>query len=278
MDLTLAIVIAHFDPRGRVAINLYDLVKHLATLTPRIVFVSTGIAPEEVARVSKFAKVIARENYGYDFWSYKLGIDALGDKTGLQRLILCNSSFVTFDPRLLCDAFFAALVEPGLRGITASRERGQWHAQSYWVAFEHGELINSPDFVRWWSDMVPISDRFEVINRYELGMSAKFASLGVPVKSAFVPSLDDLLIAACRAVETRHWRVANLSQRVTLDLELARSLNPTLFLWDSLLAQFAVVKLGLLLNNPFGLNLTSLYSRIEQSGHLNALVRDATSP
>jgi hypothetical protein len=93
-----------------------------------------------------------------------------------------------------------------------------------------------------------------------------------------VPSLDELLVAACRAVETRYWRVANVSQFVTLDLEMAKSLNPTHFLWDSLLDRFAVVKLELLLKNPFGLNLTRLHSRMEFSPESQALLRDAAGP
>jgi len=277
MDPTLAVVIAHFHPRGKVAANLFELVKHLATRTARLVFVSTGLSAQEAARLSNFAQVIVRENHGYDFWSYKVGIEALGDRTGLQRLILCNSSFVTLDPRLLCDTFLGAPLEPGLRGISTSAEGGQWHAQSYWVAFEGGALINSPQFARWWNDMVPISDRNEVIRRYEIGMSVQFAALGIPVKAALVLSLDDLLVAACRAVETRQWRFANLSRSVTLDLEMARSLNPTHFLWDVLVAQFSIVKLELLAKNPFQLNLARLQARAQASPEVDALLRDATN-
>jgi rhamnosyltransferase len=277
MDPTLAVVIAHFSPRGAVAGHLYQLLKHLATLTTRIVFVSTAISAQEIARISPFAQVVARENFGYDFWSYRLGIEALGDRSGLQRLILCNSSFVTLDARILCSRFLSSPLRPALRGISASAENQQWHAQSYWIAFEHDTLISSPDFEQWWAEMQPVSDRAEVIQRYEIGMSARFAALGVPVLGAFEPTMDDLLVAACRAIETRYWRISTLSRSVNLDLDHARALNPTHFLWDRLLEQFAVVKLELLRTNPFGMNLTRLHSQTRTAVELAALIRDAMS-
>jgi len=178
---------------------------------------------------------------------------------------------------MLCDEFIDNPLQPALRGISASAEGGQWHAQSCWVAFEHGTLINSPDFARWWSEMIPVSDRAEVIRRHEIGMSARFAAPGIPVLGAYAPSLEDLLVAACRAFETGYWRPANLSRAFSLDLELARSLNPTHFLWDSLLARFPIVKLELLKSNPFGVNLSRLSARAQASPELANLIRDALS-
>jgi len=60
MNPALAFVVAHFDPRGNVPAHLYNLLVHMATLTSRIVFVSTRISNEHIARVSLHARVIAR--------------------------------------------------------------------------------------------------------------------------------------------------------------------------------------------------------------------------
>ena len=251
-DAKLAFVIAHYHDEGRVPANLFNLVKHIRALTPAVVFVSTGLSSEEAARLSPYARVMVRENVGYDFWSYKLGIDELGNRSHLDRLVLLNSSFVTLDPRRLCEAFFTPLAGPALRGITCCAEKG-WHAQSYWVAFETNSLINSDKFSKWWSTLVPISKRSAVIEQQEVGMSAWFAAHGVAVKPAFVPSAEDLLVAVCRSVGNRLVKIEvpdETSSRVIVDLDTARELNYTHFLWDSVLKHFHILKIDLLKTNP----------------------------
>ena len=276
-DFSLAFVIAHFNPRGRLTTNLFNLVRHVATLTKRVVFVSTGISSQEVRRLEPYAKVIVRENIGYDFWSYKVGIDALGERIGLQRLILFNSSFLTTDPLLLCNEFLAPVEGPALRGITICK-LPQLHVQSYWLSFEHDSLINSADFSRWWGKMVPISDREEVIARYEIGLSAWFLALGVPLKAAFMPTTEDLLIALCRAIGGRLLKVDNISSFEQSDpsfnLEISENFNHTHFLWDSLFKRFSILKIELLKKNPMQLSLVPLYNQINADPALHELVRD----
>lgn len=274
-DAALAFVVAHYHPRGKLPVHLFNLVRYMATLSERVVFVSTGIAPTEAARLAPYAKVIARENIGYDFWSYKLGIDALGDRSGLQRLVLCNSSFLTFDPHVLCTAFLQPIAGPALRGISASTQRGGLHVQSYWVAFEHGSLINGAEFARWWAEMTPRSDREEVIVKYELGMSARFAAHGVPIKAAYEPTNEELLIALCRAIERRCVPIKEPPRLCTLNLDAARELNPTHFFWDALAARFAIAKLEFLKTNPYRMDLTELLQRINAQPLLLRLMQDA---
>ena len=273
-DAALAFVVAHYHPRGKLPAHLFNLVRYMATLTERVVFVSTGIAPAEAARLAPYAKVIARENVGYDFWSWKTGIDALGERRGLERLVLCNSSFLTFDPHQLCTAFLQPVAGPALRGISASRQRAP-HVQSYWVAFEHGALINGPDFARWWGEMTPRSEREEVIASYELGMSARFAAAGVPLKAAYEPTNEELLIALCRAIERRVVPIGQPQRLCTLNLDAALELNPTHFFWDALVARYAIVKLEFLKANPYRMDLTALLQRVNAEPLLLRLMQDA---
>ncbi len=275
MDPRLAFVIAHYHPRGRLSANFAALIRHLSTLTPQVVVVSTGLAEEGREALRPFARVIVRENVGYDFWSYKLGIDALGDRSALQRLVLCNSSIIVLDPKVLCSAFLTEVTEPALRGLTVNYERGL-HAQSFWVAFEHGALINSDGFNRWWADMVPVSEREEVITRYEIGMSAYFAERGIPVRAAYTPTQEELLWALGRAIGAGHFRFSNVGRQITLDLDMARSLNPTHFLWDSLVARFSVLKLDLLLKNPMRMYLAPLFAQVPVSVEMHTLLREAS--
>src|SRR5512137_1400756 len=100
-----AFVVAHHDPRGRVAAHLAALVR---ALPGRVVFVSTGLADAEGVRLADAAEVIRRANEGYDFFSYKTGIDRLAPELeGAGGLVILNSSFVCLDPGRLMGPFLA---------------------------------------------------------------------------------------------------------------------------------------------------------------------------
>jgi rhamnosyltransferase len=77
-DPGLAFVIAHYHPQGKLAADLFALIRHLSALASRVVLVSTCLSAVCTAKVRPFAQVIARENFGYDFWSYRVGLEALG--------------------------------------------------------------------------------------------------------------------------------------------------------------------------------------------------------
>ena len=255
-----AAVIAHYHAEGRLPRHLLALVHSLSTRVGRIVFVSTGLSDAAAAELEPLATVIRRENIGYDFWSYKLGIDALGEVSGLERLLLVNSSFISVDPERLCAAMLGPISGPALRGLSLSHDRSV-HLQSYCLAFEGRDLIASARFAEWWRAMTPISDREQVIARYELGLSRWFADAGVPLQAAYVPDRNDLLVALCRAIgnansSSRNYLSADHdSDRVQLDLGLARKLNPTHYLWDRLYARFGMLKIELLRDNPTQQNL-----------------------
>lgn len=87
LDPKLAFVIAHYNPDGKVPRDLFNLVTYIAKLSGNIVFVSTNITESEIKKLSPYAHVIARENFGYDFWSYKLGMQRLGDLRQLERIV-----------------------------------------------------------------------------------------------------------------------------------------------------------------------------------------------
>jgi hypothetical protein len=102
-----AFVVAHYDPAGRVAWNLRDLVAHLATLG-RVIFVSTNLDENAARSLPAGVQVITRPNEGYDFYSYKRGIEALGDPRAFDEVVILNSSFVCLDPARLTGRFFSA--------------------------------------------------------------------------------------------------------------------------------------------------------------------------
>ena len=146
------------------------------------ILVSTNLDPEYLKTLSPYAKIITRPNFGYDFCSYKLGIENLQEMESLDRLLLLNSSFVTLDPEKLLANFLAMPKGPALRGLTKSYDTAP-HIQSFWLSFDSQALIGSEVFKEWWANVIPLATKDEIIRNYEIGMSQWFADHHVPLEA-----------------------------------------------------------------------------------------------
>jgi lipopolysaccharide biosynthesis protein len=132
--------------------------------------------------------------------------------------------------------------------LTANYEYAA-HLQSYWISFENRRILDSPAFARWWSEMEPVSDRDQVIPRYEVGMSQAMHQAGFKLGSAFSPPAGERAAKAHR--------------------------NPTHVFWHALLEDFAILKLELLRTNPFRMDLSRLERALQARPEWRALVDDA---
>lgn len=181
-----------------------------------------------------------RDNHGYDFYSYKVGLEALDGLHGFGRVILMNSSFACLHSERLIARFFKRDQAPyDALALTESDERHP-HLQSFLVSFA-GDCIRAPAFRKWWNDMTPIDDRHEVIDRYELGMSRFLRGAGFALGAAYRPTGLQRLTALARSLK-RGRRIFN-----------PRALNPTHFYWDFLLQEFGIIKIELLRSDPYRL-------------------------
>jgi len=270
-----AIVIAHYHPSGRFARYLIELIVELRRRGATIVVVSTGLSDVAAQEIATLAHVIRRENVGYDFWSYRVGIDYLGDLSRFERLIIFNSSFLVLEPRSLCSKFLDTAGDADLLGLTYSREHKP-HIQSYWICFNSHRILRSEAFAQWWREMTPISDRQLVIERYELGLTEFFISRGFVGGVTFNPTRHDKFIAFCRAAERGILRPPVGSQGpFSIDPDLSESLNPTHFFFDALIRELGIVKLELLRNNSNGLNLYHLLKAINSTERHQHLLEDS---
>ena len=253
--------------------NLVQLVQSLRPHVEQLQFVSTGISPEFVQRLSPYAEVVARENFGYDFWSYKVGLDCITDIAGHDRILLINSSFITFFPDVLIACLLRPVGSPKLRGISISHQIVR-HIQSYCVAFENRELIASSDFAQWWGALVPISDREQVIHQYELGMSRFFASRGWSLEAELEADRTQQFVMVARAIGNGNIQCPVNGNVVSLDLD-DTPLNPTHFLWETLLERSGTMKIELVRDNPESLPLDRLRAWLQDKPQFSALIDDA---
>ena len=246
----IAFVIAHYHPEGEIGATVRQIVDYAGAIAAPVVLVSTHASDQAAASLPEDVTLIRRPNEGYDFYSYKIGLDALGGQD-FDYVVLLNNSFVCLDVDKLMGQALAALDgQADVVGLTRSREV-QEHLQSYWLAFSRRVLADA-DFRRWWHDMVPLSERHQVIAQYELGLSQWLLERGWALQAVYHPSAQARLRALCHAVLIDFVQPdLGLGQSVTLDLAQADYLNPTHFMWTELAQQLGLIKRELIERNPF---------------------------
>jgi hypothetical protein len=262
------VVMAHYDAMGQVADHALYQMDAWGEVAERLIVVSTAnlTDPDVVKQVESRAELVRRPNYGYDFFSYKTGLDAAGDLTPYDLVVICNDSYV--GPLVPYSKILATMAARPLDfwGLTLSARRGL-HVQSFFVAFTPW-VVKSQAFTTFWRNMTPVSDRFEVIKRYELGMSATLRASGFKDGGYFEENAADRRLARARHM----WWAAHTVKRLPHPrrdawLRLpAEPWNPVACLADKALedARLPVVKIDTLRYDPYGLGSERLLSMCEQ--------------
>lgn len=163
-------IFAHYDKDNMIDEYVYYYLCELLTVTQKIFFVTvSNISKVEVSKLENLnIEVIKRENVGYDFYSYKIGIEKL-DLDLYDELIICNDS--TFGPLIPMKNIFNEMKENkcDFWGITDSEEI-MYHLQSYFIVFRK-PILQSMVFSHFWNKLNILDDKHEIIRRYEVGIS-----------------------------------------------------------------------------------------------------------
>lgn len=183
-------VFSHFDPNGRVEPYVLQYLSELNRCGLGVVVVSTSrqLDDASIDALKRVASVaILRDNVGYDFGSYKVGIDLLREQ-GIEprQLLLTNDS--VFGPFHSLNQVFTDAQSYDLYGMTDSFDF-HYHLQSFFIIY--GErVLKSQDFWNFW-DQVEFIDANEpgfkqqIILRYEVGGSQYFLEKGFRIGSAY---------------------------------------------------------------------------------------------
>ncbi len=163
-------VFAHYDKDNTVDEYVYYYLNELLTIVQKLVFVTVSdISEKDVMKLKNLdIEVIKRENIGYDFYSYKVGIEQL-DLNLYDELIVCNDS--VFGPIIPMKNIFTKMQdgECDFWGITDSKDIA-YHLQSYFLVFRK-KILKSHVFSDFWNQLKILEDKNEIITRYEIGMS-----------------------------------------------------------------------------------------------------------
>ena len=259
---------AHYDVAGELRPHVRGQVDSLADSFERVVVCTTAPLKDSArAWLSERAELVERANYGYDFFSYKVGLDAVGDLSGFDEVVVCNDSYV-----FAHDNYDRIIEEMRHRpcdfwGLTAAN-RVAPHIQSFFIAFRPW-VVTSRTFRTFWEEMEPISRRRQVIRRYEIGMSRRLYEAGFASDSYFVETEEDRRIARERV---RWWAVHRSAfPRTRVELrewrERAREpWNPARSLADRVLddGRLPYVKIDTLRYDPYNLDADRLLTLCER--------------
>ncbi len=263
------VVMAHYDADGQVSGHALRQMDAWAEVADRLIVVSTAELkdPTVVREITSRAELVTRPNFGYDFYSYKTGLDRAGDLSGYDYVVVCNDSYV--GPLIPYRRIFADMEErpADFWGLTYTPRRG-WHVQSFFVAFRSW-VARSEAFRSFWRTMTPISDRAEVIRRYELGMTAHLRSAGFRPGGYFQESEADRRLARARHLWFA-WHVIRAQPRARRGRALRRvplePWNPVACLADRALTEgrLPVVKIDTLRYDPYRLGSDRLLRACEE--------------
>ncbi|RYB95395.1 hypothetical protein EUA93_14220 [Nocardioides oleivorans] len=261
-------VMAHYDVAGELRPHVRGQVEALAASVDTLLVCTTAHLQDSArAWLSERAVVVERANYGYDFFSYKVGLDAAGDLTRYDEVVVCNDTYV-----FAMDSYGPVFDEMATRpcdfwGLTAA-ERLAPHIQSFFVAFRPW-VVSSRAFTQFWEEMEPISKRRQVIRRYEIGMSRRLYDAGFSSDTYFVETAEDRRIAR----ERMRWWAAHRSTFPRNRAEVrewreraSEPWNPARSLADRVLddARLPYVKIDTLRYDPYNLDAKRLLELCER--------------
>lgn len=278
-DVPRLAVMAHFDPDGSVLRpHVQRQIEALAEAVDDLVVVTTAdLTVAAHASLARSARVIERRNYGYDFFSYKVGLEAV-DVSRYDEVTVCNDSYI--GPLTSYQAIFDRMSgrDVDFWGLSET-DRVSHHVQSFFVTFRP-PVLASDTFREFWSEMTPLSRRYKVIRRYEVGLSTALYNAGFRSAPYFVESADDRRAGRRRV---RWWALRRsglpTTRKAASDLrQHAREpWNPSIGLADRALdnGRLPYVKVDTLRYDPYDLGADRLLSYCEeQFPHEFSGVRD----
>ena len=172
-------VFSHFDRDNRIDDYVVYYLEQLHNLGCETVLVSTSGSLEGtgVDKVRPYCRrIIVRENRGYDFGSWKVGLQDAGNLSSYDGLILANDS--VYGPIRDLQEVFHDMDAYGYAawGITDSLEI-RYHLQSYFLVFDKS-VWNSSAFTEFWRDLPYYRFKWSIISNCEVGFSQRLLRAG----------------------------------------------------------------------------------------------------
>lgn len=252
-------IIAHFDANHSVGQNFRRILAALELVFDQVVLVSTSDIDQAcVADLTK-TTLIKRPNIGYDFYSYRVGIEYAKTHWDVQRLLITNSSyFVTSSSRFgaLLQRMMLESQHYDVVGLTESKQFS-WHVQSYMMLLG-GEVLYSDWFSIFIHRVSPLNRKIEIILNYEIGLSTLLKQNAASTAVLYAADWRTELVSKCR------WLKRLITISPSRDLFNGRVLNAVSGInWTHFAAQqisdrYGVIKSEVFRTNPLRVDVNSI--------------------
>ena len=281
-----ALILAHYDQDGLIDPHVIQALQIYRRLVNRLVVVSTAAACLPPAAANLVDDFVIRPNEGYDFCSWKLGLERLVPYHEFDEIVFCNDSVygplsrwegMLDDPRVE-DADLWGMV----RSIQGPKCRGNVdcpHLQS-WFFVMRNRAIRSPAFSSFWNSVQPLLTKEAVIDQYEVGLSETFAQAGLTLRAIYdtaatnhesAPAWSDLgpHLSFARSRLRQSWRLLKKARR-------GRT-NPSELLPLKVIdAGVPFVKVGVFRVNHYGLDLDYVRRQLTERQQAGQIAYDLT--
>jgi len=161
---------AHFDANGQVRPFVKHALQAMSGLCADTIFISNSpLTDGDRNELSTLcSRVLVNNNTGYDFYMWKLGLEA-ADLSGYDEVVLMNSS--VYGPLFNMEDVFNRMdkLDCDFWGITECFQM-QPHIQSYFLVF-HKNVVSSLAFLNFWGGILPYENKLQVIQSYEVGLT-----------------------------------------------------------------------------------------------------------
>lgn len=263
-----AVVFAHYDNDDIVDSYVFNYIEKLKKATDYIVIVSTAkLSLSDINKLKKIcSSVIVRENIGYDFMSYKVGLESF-DYAQYDEVLICNDS--VYGPFYQLENILEKMSNKqcDFWGMTEGKEIS-YHLQSYFIVCKKN-ILNSEAFRLFWNDVEVLNDKRMIIEKYEIGFSENLFKSGftASVYVDYEPSFMDKMKIKLKRI-TLYKMLSKIYgfMKGTYKLQNPLAVNITHQYWKELLlySKMPFIKVELLRDNPVNVEIQNYKDVIAQ--------------
>lgn len=253
------IIFAHYNSRNIVSdYVLYHLVA-LKAVSDRLVFVTTSLVSEhDLVKLDNIVdNIIQRENIGYDFFSYKAGIEE-AMKGCFDELVIVNDS--VYGPLKCLEELFQTMSGTAdFWGITKS-DLIETHLQSYFICFSK-KVFMSGAFQSFWRDIKVQAEKLDIVRHHEVGLSTTLIEEGFSFSAACDADLDFIKVFLRKIRRLKNIPLSQiirkLLNRSSVENLKVKNIDKSHLLWKELIleANMPYLKVSLIRDNPLNINI-----------------------
>lgn len=243
-----AMIFAHWDPNGLIDDHVLYALERYRPWVSTLVFVSTNYRRKCRALEQLCDRVIARENVGFDLFSWKVGLEAI-EVERFDEIIFTNDSI--YGPLKPLDSVFrrGEVTTGDLWGMTISEECER-HLQSYFFAMKRRAVLSDTG-KDLWTDISPEKKQRDLIEMYEMRILKDFEREGFRVRAIFDGANASELPWSEKAANLLRWPPRIGLIRKHMRCLKHRPYNPTHLQWRQCVeAGVPFLKVDLFRDNP----------------------------